>query len=108
MVKSKEYNDRNKKNAAYEILLAKYRERYPEATKEDAKKKINTLRTNYRKELKKVADSMKSGVNETYESSLWYFDALSFLHDQPETLATATSVTDVREEDQDMVSIWGI
>ena len=103
-VKSKEYNDRNKKNEAYEILLAKYRERYPHATKEDAKKKINSLRTNYRKELKKAQDSIRSGVvgiiDEIYESSLWYFEALNFLQDQPET--QATSVSAVNEEDDEV------
>jgi hypothetical protein len=52
-VKSKQYHDRDKKNSAYETLLVKYREMYPNATKDDVKKKINSLRTNYRKERKK-------------------------------------------------------
>jgi nitrogen fixation-related uncharacterized protein len=48
-VKSKQYHDRDKKNSAYQTLLVKYKEMYPDATK-DVKKKINSLRTNYRKE----------------------------------------------------------
>lgn len=39
-VKSKEYHDREQKNTAYEILLEKYKEMFPEATKDDVKKKI--------------------------------------------------------------------
>jgi nitrogen fixation-related uncharacterized protein len=60
-VKSKQYHDRDKKNSAYETLLVKYKEMYPDATK-DVKKKINSLRTNYRKELKKHHQSLKSGT----------------------------------------------
>lgn len=52
-VKSKEYHDRDKKNIAYESLLSKYKEMFPQASKDDVKKKFNSLRTNYRKELKK-------------------------------------------------------
>jgi hypothetical protein len=47
--------------SAYETLLVKYKEMYPDATK-DVKKKINSLRTNYRKELKKHHQSLKSGT----------------------------------------------
>ncbi|XP_072051063.1 uncharacterized protein [Amphiura filiformis] len=108
-VKSKEYRDKNQKNAAYEILLAKYRERYHEATMEDAKKKINSLRTNYRKEFKKAQDSARLGVSgdKIYESSLWYFDAMSFLQDQ-DTLATSSIIevkAEVSEEEDGMVDV---
>lgn len=47
---------------------------YPEANKEDLKKKFNILRTNYRKELKKYCES-----GGDYQTSCWYFDELSFL-----------------------------
>lgn len=82
-VKSEDYMNRQKKDLAYEKLLQKYRERYTDATKEDVKKKFNALRTNFRKELKKVRDSNKSGAgtDDLYESSLWYFDAMQFLED---------------------------
>jgi len=54
-VKSKDYSNRNKKNDSYETLVKKYKEKYPQATKEDVKKKMNALRTNWRKEFKKVS-----------------------------------------------------
>ncbi|XP_041361956.1 uncharacterized protein LOC121377927 [Gigantopelta aegis] len=91
-VKTDDYSNRGKKDLAYEKLLAKYRERFENATKEDVKKKFNALRTNFRKELKKVNDSNKSGAGteELYESTLWYYDAMSFLQDQ-ETPAMSRS-----------------
>lgn len=61
-VKSTEYSDRNLKNEAYKVLTEKYKEVDPSADKETVKKKINSLKTNYRKELKKVEASKKSGT----------------------------------------------
>jgi len=56
-VKSDDYSNRVKKDAAYTVLVDKFKEKYPNFTRDDAKKKINSYRTNYRKELKKVLDS---------------------------------------------------
>jgi hypothetical protein len=42
---------RKKKNA-YTMLLDKYRNRYREANREDVTKKLSSLRTNFRKEIK--------------------------------------------------------
>ncbi|KAK5648277.1 hypothetical protein RI129_003169 [Pyrocoelia pectoralis] len=83
-VKSDEYMDRDKKAQALEQLLTMYQEKFPSATTEDVKNKFNSLRTNFRKELKKIKHSMKSGAGteEVYESTLWYFDAMTFLVDQ--------------------------
>jgi len=47
----------NKKNEQYEHLLRKYRERFPDADKDQLIKKFNSLRTNFRKELKRIKDS---------------------------------------------------
>ena len=61
-VKCDEYSNRQKKDAAYAVLVEKFQEKYPNYTREDLNnKKINLYRTNYRKELKKVLDSEKSG-----------------------------------------------
>lgn len=83
-IKSKEYSDKNKKNVAYEQLRIKLSEIDPEATKEAVVKKINSLRSCFRKELKKVKDSLKSGngTDDNYTPSLWYYDDLLFLTDQ--------------------------
>jgi len=83
-VKSDDYSNRRKKDAAYAVLVEKFNEKFPNFTREDVKKKINGYRTNFRKELKKVMDSEKSGAGteEIYQPTLWYFDALAFLNDQ--------------------------
>jgi hypothetical protein len=39
----------NGKNVQYEHLLRKYRERYPDGDKNQLIKKLNSLRTNFRK-----------------------------------------------------------
>lgn len=45
-VKSKEYSNRQKTNDACDVINT-FREKYPEATREDVTKKFNSLRTNY-------------------------------------------------------------
>jgi hypothetical protein len=56
-VKSKEYSDRVKKNLPYEHLITKLKETDPGANKEKVVKKINSLRSCFRTELKKVYES---------------------------------------------------
>jgi len=82
-VKSKEYSDTVKKNLAYEHLTTKLKEIDPDANKEKGVKKINSLRSCFRKELKTVNDSKTSGAgaDDTYIPSLWYFQELLFLTD---------------------------
>jgi hypothetical protein len=52
-LKSKEYHDKAKRVAAYDILLKIYRLIDSNADKEAVVKKINAFRTNYRREKKK-------------------------------------------------------
>ncbi|KAK4886555.1 hypothetical protein RN001_002826 [Aquatica leii] len=82
-VKCKDYSDKNKKNDAYKILLTKLQELEPDARIEDVKKKINSLRSCFRKEYKKVINSKRSGTGteDVYKPTLWYFDLLLFLKD---------------------------
>jgi hypothetical protein len=56
-VKSKSYSDRNLKNAAYEKLISKLREVEPNADRETAVKKINNIRSSYRREFLKKLNS---------------------------------------------------
>ena len=60
---------------------------------------MNALRTNFRKELKKVIDSERSGagIEDMYESSLSYYDAMMFLRDQ-ETPDKSRSLLDAETE----------
>jgi hypothetical protein len=70
-VKSKDYSDQNKKGQAYEALIEKYKQVDASANNETVTKKINSLRTVYKKELVKINKS-----NNIYKPTLWYFDIL--------------------------------
>jgi hypothetical protein len=80
-IKNKDYRDKTKKAAAYEILIKKCREVEPDCDKDTVVKKINSLRTCYRKEFKKVQRSITAGDAEVYKPKLWYYDLLMFLND---------------------------
>ena len=53
-VKSKDYVNKDKKNEVINLLVNKLKEVNEEASKEDVLKKINTLRSSFRRECKKV------------------------------------------------------
>ncbi|XP_045766348.1 uncharacterized protein LOC123868048 [Maniola jurtina] len=96
-VKSKVYYDRDKKDMAYKILLRKYRQWFPKATRDDLKKKLNALRTNYRKELRKYLQSVENESDPVYEPTLWYYKDMSFLHDLQKPGAETDSSMDVEQ-----------
>lgn len=96
-VKSKEYSDRNAKSYAYNVLVEKLQTVDPEANRESVVKKINSLRTAYRKELKKVVESEKSGAGEDiYVPHLWYFELLNFLKDQEIPRRTTSNIDEMQ------------
>ncbi len=98
-VTSKEYTNRIKKSEQYDVLLEKYREKYPNADKQEVVKKINSLRTNFRKELKRIREAEKSGAGaDDVEPSLWYFEEMKFLMTR-ETPTTSTSTMDTMLEE---------
>ncbi|XP_060844662.1 uncharacterized protein LOC132924394 isoform X2 [Rhopalosiphum padi] len=103
-VKSEAYKNRIKKDAAYEKLVDKMKEIDPKANRDIVRAKINSLRTSYRRELKKVKSSQKSGAgaDDIYEPSLWYFNEIDFLRDQ-ETQLQGTSTLDSFDEIVDIV-----
>ena len=83
-VQCEDYSNKNKRNSALDALLDIYRKVVPGAKKADVLRKINTLRSSFRRELKKINESKKSGsgTDELYTPSLYYFDELSFVVDQ--------------------------
>ncbi|XP_049545836.1 uncharacterized protein LOC125957280 [Anopheles darlingi] len=102
-VNSKEYTNRLVKAEQYRILINKYQEYYPEADKEEVTKKINCLRTNFRKEVKRIREAQESGTNPADEvPRLWYFEEMSFLANQDTPKASITK-TDISFHDEDMV-----
>lgn len=73
-------NKHSRANALYEIanLLSEMR---PQTKVDEVKSKINTMRTHYSHEVKKVRDSAKSGAatEEIYQPTVWWFDKMTFL-----------------------------
>ncbi|KZC05113.1 PREDICTED: uncharacterized protein LOC107193595 [Dufourea novaeangliae] len=88
-VRYKGYKDRLLRNRAYDALVQKLREVNPVADKETVIRKINTLRTAFRREYKKVRSSQRMVKNpwQRYRSSLWYYDILKFVAEQNEPTA---------------------
>lgn len=82
-VGSKEYQNRTQKAKAYEKLIDVIKDRYPEADKDFVVRKINSLRSCFRKEYKKVVKSRREFTNpeDVYKPSLWYYDLLLFTAD---------------------------
>lgn len=62
-------------------MVYKAQELYPAATKEWVSRKINMLRSSFRRELRKVYESRKTASTEddVYHPSLWYFNLFLFL-----------------------------
>ncbi|XP_050092945.1 uncharacterized protein LOC126575969 [Anopheles aquasalis] len=82
-VNNKIYTNRMIKAEQYRILTNKYQERYPNADKDEVTKKINSLRTNFRKELKRIREAKENATNpEDVVPTLWYFEEMSFLANQ--------------------------
>lgn len=80
---SNEYSLNKVKRAnAYEQLLEIFKKIKPGATTKDVIAKINSLKSNYRKELKKITDSKRSGAaaENVYKPKSWVFHMLKFLN----------------------------
>lgn len=88
-VKSPEYSSRALKTAGYDQLVIKLREVEPHADRALVVKKINSFRTNFRRDLRKRAEGEESG----FESTLWYFELLGFLEGQEESEEGFVSLT---------------
>jgi hypothetical protein len=73
-IKSKDYHNKAKRDAAYDILLNKYGLIDPNADKEAVVKKVNAFRTNYIRGKKNFEESHHcgSGTDEICVLTLWY------------------------------------
>lgn len=103
-VKCKDYHDRDKRSAAYGKLVNKLKELEPTATKDDVVRKINTFRSNVRRERKKYDESVRSGVSsdDIYKPTLWYFDLFDFIGDQDVPRSSRSNISDSEENDSNV------
>ncbi|KAJ8722592.1 hypothetical protein PYW07_003772 [Mythimna separata] len=82
-VKSAEYKNKILKDSAYDELIDFCKRKgFEEANRDFVVKKIQSLRCSFRKELRKLTDSQRSGSKKLYKPTLWYFDNLLFTKDQ--------------------------
>lgn len=91
-MKHEDYHNREKKTNAYNKLIVLYKKIEPKADRDTIVKKINALRTTYRKEKKKVEESKLSGTE--YVPTLWYFNLLKFLDDDQTMIKSSRSSVD--------------
>lgn len=101
-IKDATYANRALRTKAYQELLGLYKTVDAGATVESVKNKINNMRSAFRKELKKVKMSKRSGssADEIYTPSLWYYDLFLFTADQEECRETLSSCVDIRDESE--------
>ncbi|XP_074040986.1 uncharacterized protein [Leptinotarsa decemlineata] len=84
-VKSDEYKNKNLKDISYNKLIKFcHNNGMPHANRDFVVKKIQSLKGSFRKELKKVMNSHRSGsgTDDIYKPNLWYYDLLLFTKDQ--------------------------
>lgn len=76
-----QYVNKYKRNESLEKLLLIWKRIKPLATIEDVRKKINTLRSNYRREINKIVASRRSGAaaDDVYSPKSWTFPYLHIL-----------------------------
>ncbi|XP_063585353.1 uncharacterized protein LOC134762737 [Penaeus indicus] len=99
-VKSKEYSNRNLRNKGIDELHGKLQELDPHCTRDDVMKKINSLRSSFRRELRKHESSKKSGnaTDDIYTPTLWYFEDMMFICDQEMPRESTSNMESVNEE----------
>lgn len=98
-VKLDTYKDRNKRAAALQIISEEIKKIGVSVTANETKKKIDILRGQQRREMRKKRKSQKSGAStdDIYTPTLWCFDLLSFLNDGDDIRESATNLENTPE-----------
>ena len=83
-VRSADYSNRTKRDEAWDLLVQLTRGKIPEADLCFVKKKVDSIRASFRKELRRFRYSKRSGLSadDVYKPTLWYFDLLLFTANQ--------------------------
>ncbi|CAH0730564.1 unnamed protein product, partial [Brenthis ino] len=104
-VKSKEYMNSDLRNVAYSELIEKAKEIHDNVDLAFVKKKIESMRNCFRRELRKVKQSLKTGssADSVYKPFLWYFDLLLFTSDQEEARHGTSSIASPLSTTEDSV-----
>ncbi|KAG5895827.1 hypothetical protein JTB14_028531 [Gonioctena quinquepunctata] len=103
-IKCKDYHNRDLKRSAYNKLISNLREIDPQADKEAVVKKINNIKSTYKKEQKKVAGSKSgAGTSEIYSPKLWYYPLLAFLNEQEEPRSSRSNIIDDNIPEEELI-----
>ncbi|XP_076049017.1 uncharacterized protein LOC143029829 [Oratosquilla oratoria] len=104
-VKSREYLNKISRNKGLVALQEVLKDIEPNCTREAVMKKINCLRTAFRREYKKFENSKKSGScpEDIYIPSLWYFDEMMFVVDQDMTQESSSTLDFMSHLEEEMV-----
>ncbi|XP_073830403.1 uncharacterized protein [Musca autumnalis] len=104
-ITSPEYMMRDIKTKAYGELLNVMKKYKKDCSIDDVKKKINVIRSSYRRELKKIKQSESSGagVDSVYQPKIWWFDACKFLqsYEKPTGSISTLSEDDLLKDSPD-------
>ncbi|EDW69570.1 uncharacterized protein [Drosophila virilis] len=94
------YKNHRMKKAAYDRLLECYRKIDPKATVEVMRRRINGIRTCFRRELRKVEQSEQIAhqTDDVYVPHLWYFNELSFLRADDSRITRVSHLSDVSDK----------
>ncbi|XP_050307343.1 uncharacterized protein LOC126744056 [Anthonomus grandis grandis] len=103
-IKSKDYTNKNLKNVGYDALVNICKEVEPNANREYVSKKIQSLRGSFRKELKKIEQSQRSGASP--DDTLWYFELLQFTIDQELPTESIENITSETQNIDEVESIF--
>lgn len=100
---AEEYGNRHIRKKAYEVMVDKYNEIDKEANIYTVKKKINNMRTAFRRELNKMRKSEQTALtpNDVYVPTLWYYSNLEFLIDEmddDEDMDLATTKMEIMDD----------
>ncbi|KAG8240517.1 hypothetical protein J6590_106751 [Homalodisca vitripennis] len=98
-VRSAEYSNKFKRDTAWEHLLQITKEKIPNADTNFVKRKVDNLRAAFRKEMRKVRDSTRSGASadDTYTPTLWYFELMKFTAEQEQPRKTKSNLDEDEE-----------
>ncbi|XP_064553710.1 uncharacterized protein LOC135439038 [Drosophila montana] len=87
-INSDDYRDPKRKRKQCACLLAKYQEYYPDADKQQMQKKIRSIRSRYYRVQRKIENlnNKQLGSGKKYESNKWFFDVMSSMCGNKESL----------------------
>ncbi|KAG8276056.1 hypothetical protein J6590_073210 [Homalodisca vitripennis] len=105
-VRSAEYSNKFKQGTAWEHLLQITKETIPNADTNFVKRKVYNFRAAFRKEMRKVCDSTRSGASadDTYTPTLWYFELMKFTAEQEQPRKTKSNLNEDEDGKRCMVN----